>query len=236
MVRRVADKEECPNSRVALAFPHHLRFEAPSVAEDSLGDRPMTIDDVMERMRSDSEARNKWVGVYIGILAVLLAVCSVGGGNAAKDATRANIEASNTWAFFQAKNIRRQNLRVAIDELEIRLTEPGLSPATREAMTKKVAEYKTTVQRLTSEPDTKEGLNELFTKGKALEVERDIALRKDPYFDWSQALLQIAIVLASVHLIIGSMPLLALSGGLGLVGILLMINGFTLAVQLPFLG
>jgi hypothetical protein len=236
MVRRVADKEECPNSRVALAFPHHLRFETPSVAEDSLGDRPMTIDDVMERMRSDSEARNKWVGVYIGILAVLLAVCSVGGGNAAKDATRANIEASNTWAFFQAKNIRRQNLRVAIDELEIRLTEPGLSPATREAMTKKVAEYKTTVQRLTSEPDTKEGLNELFTKGKALEVERDIALRKDPYFDWSQALLQIAIVLASVHLIIGSMPLLALSGGLGLVGILLMINGFTLAVQLPFLG
>ena len=66
----------------------------------------MTIDAVMERMGSDSEARNKWVGVYIGILAVLLAVCGMGGGNAAKDATRANIEASNTWAFFQAKNIR----------------------------------------------------------------------------------------------------------------------------------
>ena len=196
----------------------------------------MTMDDVMERLSSDSEARNKWVGVYIGILAVLLAICAVGGENAAKDATRTNIEASNTWAFFQAKNLRRHNLRVTIDELEIRLTEPGLSPATREAITKKIAEYKATVQRLTSEPDKQEGLDELFVKGKALEAERDVALRKDPYFDWSQALLQIAIVLASVHLIIGNMPLLAMSGGLAAMGILLMLNGFTFITSLPLLG
>jgi Domain of unknown function (DUF4337) len=196
----------------------------------------MTIDDVMERLGSDSEARNKWVGVYIGILAVLLAVCGVGGGNAAKDATRANIEASNTWAFFQAKNIRRNTLRVAIDELEIKLTEPGVAPATREAIIKKIAEYKATNARITSEPETGEGLNELSVKAKALEVERDIALRKDPYFDWSQALLQIAIVLASVHLIIGNMPLLAMSGGLGTLGILLMINGFALLFSVPLLG
>jgi hypothetical protein len=196
----------------------------------------MSINDAIEQLSSDSEARNKWVGVYIGVMAVLLAICGVGGGNAAKDATRANIEASNTWAFFQAKNIRRQTLRNAVDEFEIRLTEPGLAPATREVITKKIAEYKANIARLTSEPDTKEGLNELSAKAKALELERDIAMRKDPYFDWSQALLQIAIVLASVHLIIGSMPLLALSGGLGALGILLMLNGFTLAFAVPFLG
>lgn len=196
----------------------------------------MSINDAIEQLSSDSEARNKWVGVYIGILAVLLAICGVGGGNAAKDATRANIEAANTWAFFQAKNVRRQTLRNAVDEFEIRLTETGLAPATREALTKKVAEYKANIARLTSEPDTKEGLNELSAKAKALEIERDIAMRQDPYFDWSQALLQIAIVLASVHLIIGSLPLLALSGGLGGLGILLMLNGFTLAVAVPFLG
>ena len=49
-------------------------------------------------------------------------------------------------------------------------------------------------------------------------------------------MLQIAIVLASVHLIIGNFTLLALSGGLGGLGILLMLNGFTLLVPLPFLG
>ena len=81
-----------------------------------------------------------------------------------------------------------------------------------------------------------EGLDELFVKAKAFEVERDAALRRDPYFDWSQAMLQIAIVLASVHLIIGNFTLLALSGGLGGLGILLLLNGFTLLVPLPFLG
>ena len=71
---------------------------------------------------------------------------------------------------------------------------------------------------------------------EVLRSDRDVALRKDPYFDWSQALLQIAIVLASVHLIIGNLWLLGLSGGLGALGVLLMLNGFTLAVTLPFLG
>jgi nitroreductase len=193
------------------------------------------MDEVLEKLGSDSEARNRWVGVYIGILAVLLAICGVGGGNAAKDATRANIEAANTWAFFQAKNIRRQSIRLAVDELELRLaTEPDMPAAARQAVTKRIAEYRAAVQRLTSEPDKQEGLDELFVKGKALEVERDVALRKDPYFDWSQALLQIAIVLASVHLIIGNLWLLAASGGLGLIGLLLMLDGFTLAV--PLLG
>ena len=197
----------------------------------------MAMEEVIERLGSDSETRNKWIGVYIGILAVLLAICGVGGGNATKDATRAHIEAADTWAFFQAKNIRRQSIRLATDELELRLLSgPDMPAPAREAITNKITEYRTTVQHLSSEPGKQEGLDELFAKAKALERERDIALRKDPYFDWSQALLQIAIVLASVHLIIGSMPLLGLSGGLGAIGVLLMLNGFTLAVKLPFLG
>src|SRR5262249_51197010 len=103
-------------------------------------------------------------------------------------------------------------------------------------ITAKIKDYREQVQKLTSDPVKKEGLDELFAKGKAAEAERDVALAKDPYFDWSQALLQIAIVLASVHLIIGNMMLLGLSGGLGVLGLLLMLNGFTLAVNLPFLG
>jgi hypothetical protein len=195
------------------------------------------MDDALERLSGDQADHNKWVGVYIGVLAVLLAICGVGGGNAAKDATRANIEAANTWAFFQAKNIRRTAINMAADELELQLAaQPSMPPAAREAFEAKIKEYRSTAKYLTTDPKRKEGLDELFVKGKALEVERNLALRKDPYFDWSQALLQIAIVLASVHLIIGNMGLLGLSGGLGALGVLLMLNGFTLAVRLPFLG
>jgi uncharacterized protein DUF4337 len=197
----------------------------------------MSLDDVIDRLKGDNEARNKWVGVYIGVLAVLLAICSVGGSNAAKDATRANIEASNTWAFFQAKNIRRSALALAADELELSLAaQPATAAAVRKRFEDKIKDYRDQIQKLTTDPVKKEGLDELFERGKALEAARDVALRKDPYFDWSQALLQIAIVLASVHLIIGNLWLLALSGGLGFLGVLLMLDGFTLAVQLPFLG
>ena len=197
----------------------------------------MSLDDAIERLQSDSDHRNKWVGVYIGVLAVLLAICGVGGGNAAKDATRANIEAANTWAFFQAKNIRRSSIQMAADELELLQASQANMPAdTRTKFAAKIKDYREQAQKLTTDPVKKEGLDELFVKGKALEAERDIALRKDPYFDWSQALLQIAIVLASVHLIIGNLTLLGLSGGLAGLGVLLMLNGFTLALKLPFLG
>ncbi len=66
--------------------------------------------------------RTRWIGVYVGVLAALLAICSMGGDNAAKDATRANIESSNMWAFFQAKNIRRTVYGVAADDLELLLS------------------------------------------------------------------------------------------------------------------
>lgn len=197
----------------------------------------MSIDDVVERLTGDKDEHNRWVGVYIGILAVLLAVCNMGGGNAAKDALRAHVEASNTWAFFQAKNIRRTAVNLAIDDLELMLrTQPSLAPEARTAVEDKIRDYRALAERLTKDPERREGLDELFQRGKALEADRDVAMRKDPYFDWSQALLQIAIVLASIHLIINSLPLLAFSGGLGLFGILLMLNGFTLLVRVPFLG
>jgi Domain of unknown function (DUF4337) len=196
----------------------------------------MSIEDAVERLGGKDEF-NKWVGVYIGVLAVFLAIGNVGGANAAKDAARSHIEASNTWSFFQAKNIRRNSVNLATENLELLLVALPAMPATaRAAIDKKIKDYRAEFERLTKDPEKGEGLDQLFVKAKGLEADRDVALRRDPYFDWSQALLQIAIVLASVHLIIGNVILLGFSGGLAALGALLMINGFTLALRLPFLG
>ena len=195
----------------------------------------MSMEEVIDRLKADKEEMNKWVGVYIGVLAVLLAICNVGGANAAKDATRANIEASSTWAFYQAKSIRRTSFILAADELEQLLaTQPALAAPARKGLEDKIKSYRAEADRLKRDPE--DGTDQLLVKGRTLEAERDVALRKDPYFDWSQALLQIAIVLASVHLIIGNLMLLGLSGGLAGLGILLMLNGHTLLVRLPLLG
>jgi len=195
----------------------------------------MSMEDVLDRLKSDKEELNKWIGVYIGVLAVLLAICNVGGGNSTKDAIRANIDVSDTFAFYQAKSIRRTSYNLAADQLEMMLaTQPALSDAARKTVEDKIKSHRGEAQRLKTDPE--DGTDRLLAKAKALEAERDVALRKDPYFDWSQAFIQIAIVLASVHLIIGNLVLLGFSGGLAGLGILLMLNGFTLLVSLPFLG
>lgn len=185
--------------------------------------------------------RDKWIGVWIGILAVILAVCGMGGGNAAKEATAKNIEATNTWAFFQAKNMRRHVIRMQIDELELSLlSQPGLPDAARTAINDKLKSYREQDKLLTTEKDTnkpvKEGLDELWEKARKLEADRDVAMAKDPYFDFGQALLQIAIVLASIALITGGGWLLIGSFTVGALGTLLTLNGFMLWFAIPGIG
>jgi len=182
-------------------------------------------------------SREKWIGLYIGVLAVILAVGAMGGGNASKEATLKNIEATNVWGFFQAKNMRRHVLRLEIDELELTaLANPALTAEGRAAIESKIADYRKLDAELTSNPKTGEGLDELFTRGKALEADRDTAMLKDPYFDYGQALLQIAIVLGGVAIISGGTAMLVTSAVMGVLGALMTFNGFTLALDLPFIG
>jgi hypothetical protein len=198
----------------------------------------MSIDDIRDRLAEvASEDRSKLIGIYVGILAVLLAICTMAGGNATKDAMRANVDATNLWAFFQAKNIRRVAMELSADEMDaFLLTQQNLPEAARTQITDKVKSLRERAQSYKSDPKSGEGLDQLFARARAQESERDIALRRDPYFDYAQALLQIAIVLASVALVAGGSFLLATSGLLGACGTLLMLNGFTLALKLPFIG
>jgi hypothetical protein len=120
-----------------------------------------------------SAQRDRWIAVYIGALSVVLAICALGGENAAKEASSKNIEAANTWAWFQAKNMRRDALRLQTAELELFLaTQLNLDEATRKAFTDRISAYRQQEALLTTEPETGEGLNELFAKAKALEAER----------------------------------------------------------------
>lgn len=190
-----------------------------------------------EADEANQRDRDRWIGVYIGVLAMILAVCAMGGGNAAKNATLKNVEATNTWAFFQAKNMRRHVLRVQADELELlKTTTSTLGDEARAAIDSKIAAYREQDKELTSNPKTGEGLDELFNHGKELEAERDVAMRQDPYFDYGEALLQIAIVLGGVALISNGPMLLIASFVMGVLGALMTFNGFSLLVTIPFIG
>jgi hypothetical protein len=178
----------------------------------------------------------KLTAIYIALLAVLIAITSVGADNSTKDMMRSSIQAADTYSFYQAKTIRQTTLRALADDFETRLGDPALPEPVRQRMQEKMAAYRATVDRYESEPSTGEGKKELIAKARALEEQRDLALKRDPYFDSAGALLQIAVVLASASLILGGTALLVFSGVLGLVGTLLMLNGFLLLVEIPFLA
>ncbi len=197
----------------------------------------MAFKDLVEAIDSDKTHRDRLIAVYIGVLAVVLAIAGVGGGNATKNATARNIEAANIWSFFQAKNIRRHELRLQISEFEVLLaTQPAMAEPARAMIEERVAKLRKDEARYTSEPETGEGTQELMVRARDLEKQRDLAMARDPYFDYGQALVQIAIVLASVAIITGGTALLFLSGLLGAAGTLLTLNGFVLLFSLPFIG
>lgn len=175
--------------------------------------------------------------ITIAIMAMLLAITSLGGSNAGKEALNNNITASNYFNFFQAKNMRQTAYSLAADQFELSwANDPALPAEARAALQKKLADYRKTVARYESEPDTQEGKKELMTRAREHEAARDHALKQDPYFDYAEALLQIGIVLISVAIVADAIWLSYLGGLLGVFGTLLMLNGFLLLVEIPGLS
>ena len=181
--------------------------------------------------------------LLIAVIAVLLAINSVGGGNAAEDALNNNILASDSWAFFQAKNVRQTVYKLAVDDLTMQLEFGGttLPTAERQALQARIAAYQATVDRYESEPDPNdsadflkgEGKRELSQRALYHEALRDEALARDGSFDIAEALFQIAIVLASVAILATSRPARALAILFALIAVGFMANGYLLLVELP---
>jgi hypothetical protein len=188
------------------------------------------------RDAGDEKFKNR-AALIIAFMATLLAITSLGGGNAAEDVANHNIHASDTWAFYQAKSIRQTSLRVAADGLEADLrANPNMPPEAREFVQKKLEEYRATAARYEDEPDRDdpenplkgEGRKQLNARARDFESQRERAQKQDPNFDFSEALFQIAIVLASVAILASSRFVLRVSLVVGLVATLLMLNGYFL--------
>ncbi|MEI7515767.1 MAG: DUF4337 domain-containing protein [Betaproteobacteria bacterium] len=177
----------------------------------------------------ESGAKKNRAALTISIFAMILAIANLGGSNAGKDITQENILAANSYAFYQAKSIRQTTLKVAASDLELQLLrEPAMPAAAKEAVQKKMEDYKKTIERYESEPENGEGKKELMVRAKEHEAVRDHAMRQDPWFDYAAGMLQIAIVLLSVS-IVGSLPVLFFAGtALGVLGAVSALNGFFL--------
>src|SRR5690349_731546 len=190
----------------------------------------------LKEQRSEHEQGERFNNVaalIIATMAAVLAIGGLGGGNATDDMIISNIRASDTWAFYQAKNVRQTMYEIELTDLEARLPQAG---ADRAALEARIAETKETMARYDDEPDPAapedplrgEGKKQLSARAQAFEAARDVAVARDDNFDLAEVALQLALVLGSVAILATNRTLLVAASALGAVGALLTLNGFAL--------
>jgi hypothetical protein len=190
----------------------------------------METREVLERVEQSEEAAEKRedfgrrAAVLISGMAALLAICSLAGSRASTEAILSQARASDTWNEFQANSLKRHvNLD---DAAQLRILATG-TPNQDAAEKQAAALEKAVADKYQPNQD------HLMPEAQALEHERDIAESRHRGFQTAEAAFQLGIVLSSISIVARARWLLVVGAGLGLVGLLLGGNAFTLLVPPP---
>jgi hypothetical protein len=178
----------------------------------------MSAHESMEHAEQTEHAsgENRKIALLIAVIALFLALSETLGKSAQTEAISKNVEASNLWAFFQAKTIRRTVVQTAADQARLG---GAADDAAKAALQKQIDDWQKTAARYRSEPETGEGTEQLSERARHAEEERSVASAKYHHFELASAAFQIAIVLASATIITGIFALAWVSGLLTLAGL-----------------
>ena len=159
----------------------------------------------------DGTARR--VAVLVAVLAAGLAIGEMAEKGAQNGYLTHHIQATDDWAFYQAKTTRA-NLYTTQAETLTALA-AGRDAVGAAALDKQATAARATAARLLDDPKGREGRAQLAKKAKASEVRRDVAFHRYHLFEGAVGALQIAIVLASVSVVTRVRTLALAAGALG---------------------
>lgn len=138
---------------------------------------------------------NRRTAIVIAVMAAMLALTEFGEKDAQANYLSSQITASDIWAQYQAKSVRRAVFTAEADLLES-LPE-GSSPAVQA----KISKARATAARMGSQPGA-DGMQQLMARARAEEHRRDLELRRKDVLETASGGLQIAIVLASISIVV----------------------------------
>lgn len=165
-----------------------------------------------------------WLALTTVILAVCATLSTFKGGGYSTRSVMSQTQASDQWAYYQAKSIKGYVYEMQKDnlELELRAAGNGLSTEVAAEYRQKIAEYG---QKL-AKYDAEKG--DIQQEAKKFEQIRNDAQKHGQIFGIAVIYLQIAILLSSIAALIKKKPLWLLGLAVGGVGILYFANGFLL--------
>ena len=172
-----------------------------------------------------ADAKEPWMD-YLALTTVILAVCATlstfKGGGYSTHSVISQAQASDQWAYFQAKGTKLNLYEIQLDELRLQqLTLPKHGPVTS-AYAKKVIDYQAKIEHY--ELDRKD----IEQKARALEGERDETQRHGKPFGMAVIFLQVAILLNSIAGLMKRKMIWLFSLPVGVAGLVYFADGFLL--------
>ncbi len=156
------------------------------------------------------------VSVTISILAVLVAAVTLLGHRAHTEELLLQSQATDQWAYYQAKNIRLHEMQAVADILG------ALAPQDKEKTAALREKYAKEVERYEGEKD------DISDKAKELEAERDLVSRRADRFDGGEALLEVGLVICSITLLTKRRFFWFTGIAIGAAGVAMALTGFLL--------
>jgi hypothetical protein len=173
------------------------------------------------------EKKEQWMS-YLALSTVILAVCATmatfKGGGFSTRAVMSQSQASDQWAFFQAKSVKLNLYEIQREkiQMEILALNEKTAGSTIAAYKKKIEDYTKKIEKYDAEKTV------IMAEAKKLEGIRDDSQKHSRVFGVAVIFLQIAILLSSIAGLLKKKPVWILGLAVGVVGIYYFVDGFLL--------
>jgi hypothetical protein len=154
------------------------------------------------------------VAITISILAVLVAMATLMGHRSSIEAVLLQTQASDQWAFYQAKNIRLHEMQSVADMLGV------FTPVEKEKAGALREKYQNEIERYEKDKD------QISEKAKEFENERAVVSRREDRFDAGEVVLDIALIICSLTLLTKRKAFWYSGMVIGVVGFFIGLSGF----------
>jgi hypothetical protein len=175
------------------------------------------------------DKKEPWLN-YLALTTVIFAVCAtlstLKGGGFSTRAVMSQSQASDQWAYYQAKSIKGYVYELQKEKLELDLkANKGLPRTLAADYEKRIGAYQEKFERYEKEKE------EIKKKAADLEKQRDDSQQHSGAFGLAAMFLQIAILLSSIAALMKKKLFWFIGMGAGCFGLLYFFNGFFLFMK-----
>ena len=170
---------------------------------------------------------HKIVALLVAILAALLAVATISTGAATRRLLNDNIHLTDLHATADVTEVRHSEAGVTADLLQSILDTTNPSASSRATIEQRIAGYRSSATELDS---TLKGQKAQIDQYEGSEEYTESQIMS---FEYSEVALQIGIVLGSLAILATSELIFYVAAALGVVGLVLIVNGWLVLAHLP---